>query len=68
MRKAAELDSPAARTEPAGAVLLLMGPPAPCGSVCVYGGWVGGPGREGDVRLVRSRARGDILRIHPLSS
>lgn len=29
-----------------------MGPPALCGSYSVYGGWVGGPGRESDVRLV----------------
>lgn len=53
MRKDIKQDSPALRTEPAESVLLLMTAPSPCGSFLVYGGWVGGPGREGDVRLVR---------------
>lgn len=52
VRKHVEPDSPVAREEPAEAILLLMGPPALCGSFCVYGGWVGGPGHENDVRLV----------------
>lgn len=46
------------RTEPHDAVLLLMAPPAPCGSFFVYGGWVGGPGQEDDVRLVRNMGLG----------
>lgn len=59
MRKHVERDSPILRTEPEGAVLLLIGPQSPCGSYCVYGGWVGGPGRETDVRLVS--LQGDLL-------
>lgn len=53
VRKGIDRNSTFARMEPPGAVLLLMGPSAPCGSFCVYGGWVGGPGREEQVRLVR---------------
>lgn len=53
MRKDVKQGSPALRTEPHNAVLLLMAPTAPCGSFFVYGGWVGGPGQEDDVRLVR---------------
>ncbi|CAM9756025.1 unnamed protein product [Ascophyllum nodosum] len=40
------------RIESCGSTMLLMAPPAPCGSFAVYGGWVGGPGRQGEVRLV----------------
>ena len=43
------------RIESCGSTMLLMAPPAPCGSFAVYGGWVGGPGRQGEVRLVRPR-------------
>ncbi|CAM9631320.1 unnamed protein product [Ectocarpus sp. 13 AM-2016] len=40
------------RTEPSKSVLLLLAPPCSCGSLLVNGGWVGGPGSEGEVRLV----------------
>lgn len=57
MRKDLDRDSRVLRTDPASSVMLLMAPPAPCGSFLVYGGWVGGPGREGDVKLVRGEER-----------
>ena len=63
MRTNADPSSPVARTEPPGAVLLLMGPPSPCGSFCVYGGWVGGPGRERDARLVSGECCGVLRSI-----
>eukprot|EP00903_Cladosiphon_okamuranus_P020911 g19203.t1 len=52
VRKHTNRDAAVLRVEPPDSVLLLMAPPAPCGSLFVYGGWVGGPGREGEVRLV----------------
>lgn len=58
VRKTVEPLSEILRTEPKDAVLLLLSPQAPCGSFFVYGGWVGGPGRESDVRLVSRVAWG----------
>ncbi|CAM9905053.1 unnamed protein product, partial [Ectocarpus fasciculatus] len=47
--------APTVRTEPPESLLLLLAPPCSCGSFLVHGGWVGGPGNEGDVRPVREK-------------
>lgn len=54
VRKHLEQDSAIVRREPFDSVVLLMGSPTACGSYRVCGGYIAGPGRENDIRLVSS--------------